>query len=89
MITASHNPKEYNGFKIVGKNASPISEKTGLLEIKHIFDNLPQKENSLKAEYIKHITKDFNLKDFNFKIGIDTANSVSGILIDDLFKKQT
>lgn len=87
MITASHNPKEYNGFKIVGKNASPISEKTGLLEIKHIFDNLPQKENSLKAEYIKHITKDFNLKDFNFKIGIDTANSVSGILIDDLFKK--
>ncbi|MDD3918920.1 MAG: phosphomannomutase/phosphoglucomutase, partial [Candidatus Pacebacteria bacterium] len=28
-----------------------------------------------------------NLKDFNFKIGIDTANSVSGILIDDLFKK--
>lgn len=27
MITASHNPKEYNGIKIVGKNASPISGK--------------------------------------------------------------
>jgi phosphomannomutase len=25
MITASHNPKEYNGLKIVGKNAIPIS----------------------------------------------------------------
>ncbi|MEK7635852.1 MAG: hypothetical protein AAB405_02060 [Patescibacteria group bacterium] len=25
MITASHNPKEYNGLKIVGKNAMPIS----------------------------------------------------------------
>lgn len=25
MITASHNPKEYNGLKIVGKNAEPIS----------------------------------------------------------------
>ncbi|MEK7482016.1 MAG: hypothetical protein AAB607_01570 [Patescibacteria group bacterium] len=25
MITASHNPKEYNGLKIVGKNAVPIS----------------------------------------------------------------
>ena len=27
MITASHNPKEYNGFKIIGKNAAPISGK--------------------------------------------------------------
>ncbi|MEK7658126.1 MAG: hypothetical protein AAB366_03000 [Patescibacteria group bacterium] len=27
MITASHNPKEYNGLKIVGKNAAPISGK--------------------------------------------------------------
>jgi phosphomannomutase len=25
MITASHNPKEYNGMKVVGKNAIPIS----------------------------------------------------------------
>lgn len=25
MVTASHNPKEYNGLKIVGKNAVPIS----------------------------------------------------------------
>ena len=27
MITASHNPKEYNGLKFVGKNAEPISGK--------------------------------------------------------------
>ncbi|MCL5004871.1 MAG: hypothetical protein M1170_02940 [Patescibacteria group bacterium] len=27
MITASHNPKQYNGLKIVGKNAVPISGK--------------------------------------------------------------
>lgn len=32
MITASHNPKEYNGLKIVGKNAMPISgEEIGKL----------------------------------------------------------
>jgi len=28
MVTASHNPKEYNGLKVVGKNARPISGLT-------------------------------------------------------------
>lgn len=27
MVTASHNPKEYNGLKVVGKNAEPVSGK--------------------------------------------------------------
>src|SRR3989344_5717862 len=35
MITASHNPKEYNGLKIVGRNAVPISGK----EILRIMNN--------------------------------------------------
>lgn len=35
MITASHNPKEYNGIKIIGKNEAPISGKEILKVIKH------------------------------------------------------
>ena len=35
MITASHNPKEYNGLKIVGRNAIPISGE----EILRIMNN--------------------------------------------------
>ena len=34
MITASHNPKNHNGFKLVGKNAEPISLDTGLAVLK-------------------------------------------------------
>ncbi len=34
MITASHNPAEYNGMKFVGENAVPISGDTGLVEIR-------------------------------------------------------
>ena len=91
MITASHNKKEYNGFKIVSKLASPISENNGLKEIRDICDNLKEvkkggksfKKNVLK-EYLKHIKQGFNLKDFDFKIGIDTANAVPAILIDKL-----
>ena len=33
MVTASHNPEEYNGMKLVRKNARPISEANGLKEI--------------------------------------------------------
>ena len=33
MVTASHNPKEYNGMKLVRKGARPISGDTGLKEI--------------------------------------------------------
>lgn len=33
MVTASHNPADYNGMKLVGKNAIPISSDSGLLDI--------------------------------------------------------
>lgn len=33
MVTASHNPKEYNGMKLVRRDARPVSSDTGLKEI--------------------------------------------------------
>ncbi len=33
MVTASHNPMEYNGIKMVRRDARPVSEDTGLLDI--------------------------------------------------------
>jgi len=101
MITASHLSSEYNGFKLVRKKAIPISEETGLKEIKkltqtpgNVITGYPQsgcgkvvKKKVLK-EYIAFNLKDFDLeKILPFKIVIDTANSVSGILIPEIFKK--
>ena len=105
MITASHNPPEYNGFKIIDRGASPIGENTGLKEIKKIVLNLKSAQNAKKNINRKNIKKrnvlkkylDFNfsiskldfksLKNAELKIGVDTANAVSGILINQL-KKQ-
>ena len=39
MVTASHNPSDYNGFKIVSENAKPISSETGLLDIRKIAES--------------------------------------------------
>ena len=36
MVTASHNPKEYNGIKMVRKNAVPISGDTGIYDIRDL-----------------------------------------------------
>jgi len=96
MITASHLGKEFNGFKLVREKNIPISEKTGLKEIK-IFTTKPgnkliskpgkiTKKEVLK-DYLEFSFKKFNLKSFRkIKIVIDTANAVSGILIPELKK---
>ena len=46
QITASHNPINYNGMKLVGVDASPISKNSGLDEIKRRIEVLEQELNS-------------------------------------------
>jgi len=107
IITASHNPPEYNGFKVIDKGASPIGENSGLKEIKKIVlrlesINCPKKEKNISRKNIKkknvlkkYLNFNFSISELDFKklktaqlkIGIDTANAVSGILINEL-KKQ-
>jgi len=96
MITASHNPPQYNGFKFVREKAIPISEKTGLKEIKKLTTRpgnvITRPGRVVKKEVLKDYIE-FNLKDFHLKkikplkIVIDTANAVPGILVPKIFKK--
>jgi phosphomannomutase len=44
MITASHNPARYNGFKICREHAIPIGEATGLREIERLTGEVPRAE---------------------------------------------
>jgi len=95
-ISASHNPSQYNGFKLVREKAIPISGKSGIKEIKKLvlIDKFEgeRKGRILKKRVLKEYLN-FNFKDFNrkkiapLKIVIDTANAVSGIVVSEIFKK--
>ena len=69
-ITASHNPKEYNGAKFVREKSKPISSDTGLFDIRDIVINNKSKITNfeLAEENIKLIEKKNILDDYITKI---------------------
>ena len=50
QVTASHNPPHYNGFKICGQKAKPISSDTGLLQVCKIAQNTVRHTSTQMAE---------------------------------------
>ncbi|MBI2451076.1 MAG: phosphomannomutase/phosphoglucomutase [Parcubacteria group bacterium] len=95
MVTASHNPKKFNGFKISKETAIPMGFDSGLKEIKNImekksFENSGSEnffiydQNYLK-EYVHFLTN--NLKLLPMKIAIDNGNGMAGLILTELFKE--
>ena len=52
MVTASHNPKSYNGFKLVGCGARPISKDSGLKELECFCRAEPEQNQNQKEELL-------------------------------------
>ena len=96
IITASHNPKEYNGLKLCNSGAVPIGEHSGLLEIKNNIKNIDNGViNDLQLEtnneldlYFEHIQKLVQPDKLNsqIKFGVDGGNGAIGSIFDDLSK---
>ena len=93
MITASHNPVDYNGFKFVQKGARPISGDTGLEDIRKLAeeDNFAEVSNKgnlidsdLSQQYAEHLLTYFrDIKALKpFKIVANAGNGVAGPALD-------
>lgn len=95
MITASHNPKEYNGIKLCRENAIPISGDTGIKDIEKLVaeGNFPEAEKGkiTKAdrmadfiEYTRRFAK-FTGDKKRFKVVVDGSNGAGTLTFPKIF----
>ncbi len=96
MVTASHNPAGYNGFKISGKNVVPIGGGSGLPEIEAIArGELPPPaetsgavtEQDVKAGYAEKILGMIKPAGRRLKVAVDCGNGMGGLEVESVLRK--
>ncbi|HEX7936343.1 MAG TPA: phosphomannomutase/phosphoglucomutase [Paraburkholderia sp.] len=91
VVTGSHNPPDYNGFKMVLRGAAIYGEQIQALHQRIVDDNFAQgsgtyAEYDIADAYLDRIASDVKLAR-PIKIVVDTGNGVAGGLAPKLFKK--
>jgi phosphomannomutase len=97
QITASHNPKQYNGIKMVREHAFPLSGDAGINDIRDLIvsKSLPPAAAMFGALTQKHILHDYishiltfvdrsTIKPFN--VVLDAGSGMAGMIAPELFK---
>src|SRR5690349_6059889 len=94
MVTASHNPPDYNGMKFVKAQSRPISGDTGLMDIKKIAEadvyTAPAQRGTYHsidtmAEYIEHLRSYLEPSKLKrLKVVVNAGNGGAGAIVDQL-----
>ncbi|MGH9462320.1 MAG: phosphomannomutase/phosphoglucomutase, partial [Vicinamibacteria bacterium] len=95
MVTASHNPKEYNGFKLVREGALALSGDAGIKEIKEWIlsgRKFPDKpggsriEKDILPDYVRHVRSFIDTSVLTpFRVVMDAANGMAGAVAPAIF----
>ena len=97
MVTASHNPKDYNGFKLCREEAIALSGDAGLGQIRDLIvsGDLPDpakypgsvEETDITVDYAKHCLSFIETEDLRpLKIVIDAGNGMAGKMVPPIFE---
>jgi phosphomannomutase/phosphoglucomutase len=97
IVTASHNPPEYNGLKMTFNKASMTEAQ--IKQIKEITQKIAQKEDSnsycygitreanIIHDYIETMTNSFAKIGQGIKIVVDSANATAGVVAPELYRE--
>ncbi len=93
MITASHNPKDENGFKFAFSNYENAKGK----EIEEFYEYIVNRKfhygegtitkKTVKKDYFKALTDNLSFGKRKVKVILDPGNGTTSILLDDIFKR--
>ena len=90
MITASHNPKEYNGLKFCLAGAKPVGEDSGLAEIRALAErddvvgegHGTVSRRDLLDAYVDHVLRFTDVERMGpLTVAVDTANGMGGLVV--------
>jgi phosphomannomutase len=97
-VTASHNPKEYTGMKIVRRGALPVGGESGLLEIRDRAVSLSDSSQGLTPGHVEqhdiwqqYVDRVLSFVDVEairpLKIVIDAANGMAGAMLPPVIER--
>lgn len=96
MVTASHNPKEYTGMKIVRRGALPVGGESGLLEIRDraLGEHVAQSRKVGQIEphdiwpaYVERVLSFVDVETISpLTVVIDAANGMAGVMLPPILE---
>lgn len=97
MITASHNPPEYNGMKFVKKGSVPVGYDSGLKDmekmiLKNVLAPKSEKQGTVKqldimGDFINNLKRFYDPKKINkYKVVVNAGNGCAGLALNALEK---
>src|SRR5918996_2831341 len=91
MITASHNPKDYNGLKFCLAGAKPVGEDSGLADIEALAEKGDEivgqghgavRSRDLLDAYVEHVLRFTDVEHMRpLTVAVDTANGMGGLVV--------